>query len=128
MAISIISRLAAIFKRKSNKPDPAAPVFETQNIKSITLFRLPDVTSGVQVPPEHIAEIAAWLATFTLGEKTKEVVCGANMLTFRIEYSDGTSVTSGTDTITVNGIVYHARKAPQPACINDLLAGNRPCE
>lgn len=59
MAISIVSRLAAIFKRKSNKPDPAAPVFETQSIKSITLFRLPDNTYGVSVPPEHMSEITA---------------------------------------------------------------------
>ena len=107
---------------KSNKIDTTTPVFKTQNINSITLFRLPDCEDGVEVPDEYKEEVAAWLGTFTVGKKTEEVLCGINMFTFRIEYSDGTVLVNGTDTITLDGVTYHLKKGPEPGCINKLFA------
>ena len=109
---------------KSNKIDTTTPIFETQNIKSITLYRLPDQPDGIEVPSEHIEEITAWLGTFTVSKKVEDALCGVNMFTFKIEYSDGSVVTSGTDTTTINGVIYHTNKGRQPDCIEELFRIN----
>ena len=109
---------------KSNKIDTTTPIFETRNIKSITLFRLPDNIDGVEVPMEYMEEITAWIGTFTVGKKTEDVLCGANMVTFKIEYFDGTVITSGTDTTTIDGVIYYMKKGREPDCINKLFAEN----
>ena len=92
-----------LIKFNSNKIDTTTPIFETQNIKSITLYRLPDQPDGIEVPSEHIEEITAWLGTFTVSKKVEDALCGVNMFTFKIEYSDGSVVTSGTDTTRISG-------------------------
>ena len=109
---------------KSNKIDTTTPIFQTQNIKSITLYRLPDQPDGIEVPSEHIEEITAWLGTFTVSKKVEDALCGVNMFTFKIEYSDGSVVTSGTDTTTINGVIYHTNKGRQPDCIEELFKVN----
>ncbi len=113
-----------LIKFNSNKIDTTTPIFETRNIKSITLFRLPDNIDGVEVPMEYMEEITAWIGTFTVGKKTEDVLCGANMVTFKIEYFDGTVITSGTDTTTIDGVIYYMKKGREPDCINKLFAEN----
>ncbi len=113
-----------LIKFNSNKIDTTTPIFETRNIKSITLFRLPDNIDGVEVPMEYMEEITAWIGTFTVGKKTEDVLCGANMVTFKIEYFDGTVITSGTDTTTIDGVIYYMNKGREPDCINKLFAEN----
>lgn len=119
-----------LIKFNSNKIDTTTPIFETQNIKSITIYRLPDNIDGVQVPTEYMEEITAWLGTFTIREKAKDAdtVCGLNMFTFKIEYTDGTVVTSGTDTTTIEGKIYYINKGRQPDCIEELFRANLPVE
>ncbi len=109
---------------KSNKVDTTTPIFETQNIKCITLYRLPDQMNGVEVPCEHMEEITSWLRTFTVSKKSEDVLCGQNIVTFRIEYLDGSVVTSGTDTTTIDGVIYYTNKGKQPDCINELFAAS----
>ena len=120
--IAVAACVLGLIGYNANKIDTTTPVFKTQNINSITLFRLPDCEDGVEVPDEYKEEVAAWLGTFTVGKKTEEVLCGINMFTFRIEYSDGTVLVNGTDTITLDGVTYHLKKGPEPGCINKLFA------
>ena len=122
--IAVSACIFGLIWYNANKIDTTTPVFKTQNINSITLFRIPDHEDGVEVPDEYKEEIAAWLGTFTVGEKTKEVLCGINMFTFRIEYSDGSVVVNGTDTITIDGVTYYLKKGREPECINQLFADN----
>ena len=130
LACLVLICIFGLIKFNSNKVDTTTPIFETQNIKSVTLYRLPDNIDGVEVPTEHMKEITAWLGTFTVREKAKDadVVCGLNMFTFRIEYTDGTVVTSGTDTTTIDGVIYYTNKGRQPDCIEELFRANRPVE
>ena len=120
--IAVAACVLGLIRYNANKIDTTTPVFKTQNINSITLFRLPDCEDGVEVPDEYKEEVAAWPGTFTVGKKTEEVLCGINMFTFRIEYSDGTVLVNGTDTITLDGVTYHLKKGPEPGCINKLFA------
>ena len=122
--IAVSACIFGLIWYNANKIDTTTPVFKTQNINSITLFRYPDCEDGVEVPDEYMEEISAWLRTFTVGKKTKEVLCGINMFTFRVEYSDGTVLVNGTDTITIDGVTYHLKKGLEPECINQLFADN----
>lgn len=131
--VTLLATVAAVWvvmliPRGANKIDTATPVFKTQNIKSITLFWLPVNSDGIKVPSEHMADITAWIGTFTVGEKIKGAPCGINMISFRIEYSDGTVAVNGIDTITLNGVVYSLRKGQKPKCFNALFALNRSAE
>ena len=120
--------LSKLFGFNVDKIDTITPVFKTQNIKRITLFFRPVNMEGVEVPREHMDEITAWIGSFTVGEKAKDFVCGQNTRSFRIEYADGTVVTNGTDTITINGVIYKMKKAPTPECFFALLSANRSAE
>ena len=58
--VIVIAVLACVFclvGRKSNKIDTTTPIFKTENIKSITLYRLPDQTEGIVVPDEYMQEV-----------------------------------------------------------------------
>ena len=43
----------------SENVDKTKPVFETENISSITFFAAPNSNEGVEVPEEYIAQITA---------------------------------------------------------------------
>ncbi len=109
---------------KGRNIDTTTPIFETHNIERITLYRLPDHPNGIEVPSEYLEEITSWLGTFTVYKEAEEAQSGINMFTFRIEYSDGTVVTSGVDTTTIDGVIYDMKKGSAPYCINELFKAN----
>ena len=107
------------------KIDKTAPVFDTENIKSIAFYTLPNGDSPFAVPEEYLDEIAAWLATFRLDEKVKGDVLppGANSISVEIVYKDGTSVKNGLSTFEVDGTDYFMSYEDAPQCYLDILEG-----
>ena len=90
----------------SERPDKTEPVFETENISRIYFKAGPG--DMVEVPGEDLADVVEWLGTFRIGEKTKEPLDpGADSVTVKIEYSDGTVVENGLSTMTVDGTRYN---------------------
>ena len=59
-----------------------------------------------------------------VSKKVEDALCGVNIFTLKNEYSDGSVVTSGTDTTTINGVIYHTNKGRQPDCIEELFKVN----
>jgi len=102
----------------------AAPqrAFDTENISRITFYGAHDANDTVEVPDEHLAEIAQWLGTFTVGEQAGDVLApGSDSLCVQIEYADGKIVKNGLSTITVDGTKYYMECADAPACYMELF-------
>ncbi len=104
-----------------DKIDRTKPVFPTENISKI-IFYSPNTRDGEEVPAEDIAEITEWLNTFTIGEKTDEILIpGSNSISVKIEYSDGTVLENGLSTITVDGTRYYMESGAAPQVYLDII-------
>ena len=102
--------------------DTTSPVFETEGLHRITLYRIPDHMDGVEVPEEDMAEMTAWIGTFTLDRRAGGALApGANSVSFRLEYADGTVVENGISTITMDGVSYYLSADNAPDCFLALL-------
>ena len=109
--------------------DTQKPVFETENIQSITLFCVPNHTDGIEVPGEYMEEMTAWIGTFTLDKEAGERLDpGTNTISFRLEYSDGTIVESGVNTTTIDGVTYYMKQERAPEFFHILFSDDRPAE
>lgn len=99
------------------------PVFVTDNIVRITFYGYYGYGKGVDTPAQDMDEVIKWLGTFTLGEKAEDILPpGTDTFRMEIEYSDGTIVNEGLDTITVNGEEYYLKHAENPSCFPKLIA------
>ncbi len=99
-----------------NDIDTTKPVFETKNIRRITFYSLPNHADGIEVPSEYMEEIITWIGTFKIDKKADDLLPpGTNTRSFRIEYSDGTVIKNGVNTITIDGVIYYLQhdKAPE---------------
>ena len=105
----------------SDNIDKTKPVFETENISGISFFTSP-ASEGIEVSGEHLAEITAWLGTFTIDKKVDSDVLppGSNSISVRIEYADGTVVENGISTITIDETRYFMKSEKAPQCFLDL--------
>ena len=99
------------------------PIFETENITSITFYgSVPNSTETI-VPSEYLADITEWLGTFVAGKKADDdLPPGADSLFVRIEYSDGTIIENSMSTIIVDGTTYLINYDKEPECYFDLFA------
>lgn len=112
------------FETLASETEQRAPVFDTENIKHITIITKYGYGEKIDVPDEDMAVMTAWLGTFTLDEVIDEnvpIAPGNNTKWFEIEYADGTIIKNGFDTTTVDGIRYYMESYPNPDCLNKLL-------
>ena len=99
------------------------PVFETENITSVTFYGSAPNSSETEVPSEYLAEITEWLGTFVAGKKADDVLPpGADSLFVRIEYSDGTIIENSMSTTIVDGTTYLINYDKEPECYFELFA------
>ena len=99
-------------------------VFDTENIKRITIITKYGYGEKIDVPDEDMAVMIAWLGTFTLDEVIDEnipVAPGTNTNYLEIEYADGTIIKNGFDTTTVDGVSYYMESYFYPDCLCELL-------
>ena len=47
---------------------------------------------------------------------------GTNTVYVEIEYLDGTIVKEGLDVITIDGVSYYLKHAPNPACFTEIIS------
>lgn len=113
----------------SNKIDMAQPVFETENIKGVTVYSMPDFEEGIAVPDEDMDVVIQWLGSFRLdkeaGKAGDKLDPGTGILSFAIEYLDGTIVESDAITITIDNTIYYMKSESRPVCIEELFAEKR---
>lgn len=125
--IALVLLIACVFSVvgcSSDNIDKTRPVFETENISSITFFGAPNFNEGVEVPEEYIAQITAWLGTFTLDEKADADILapGSNSISVRIVYADGSIVENGLTTFNVDGTTYYMKSDNAPECYFAVFA------
>ncbi|MBR5774345.1 MAG: hypothetical protein IKY44_05775, partial [Clostridia bacterium] len=111
-----------IFEKK-NSVDYTSPVFSTRNISRITFYGYYGEGKGVDVSADDMAEIVAWLGTFTLGKAVGGDVLapGTNTYYVEIEYADGAIVKNGLDVIKVYGTSYYLDSDIPPDCFMDII-------
>lgn len=112
-------------EESDNATKERVAVFDTENIKRITLITKYGYGEKHDVPVEDMAEMTAWLDTFTLGEILRDdipVAPGNNTVFVEIEYADGTVIKNGLDTINVDGVRYYMESDPYPECYCELLS------
>lgn len=97
-------------------------VFDTNNIEKITFFAYYGEGIGSVVPDESMEEITLWLTSFTVGEKAPELLePGTNTCFVQIQYSDGTSIKKGLDTVEIDGVLYRTNCDNTPSCYYDII-------
>lgn len=113
----------------SNEIDKTQPVFETENIKSITVYSMPDFEDGIPVPSEAMDEVINWIGSFRIDKKAgkagDKLDPGTGIRSFAIEYLDGTIVESDANTITIGGTIYYMKSERRPVCVEELFAEKR---
>jgi len=106
----------------TSKVDKNTQVFKTENITRITFYTLPNGDNGFEVPSEYMAEITAWLGSFTIdGKADKALAPGSNSVSVEIEYADGTIVKNGLSTTKVDGVTYYMKHDDAPECYFVIL-------
>ena len=115
--VLVLTCLLGVAGCSSMKVDKTKPVFETDNISSISFYTMPNHNDGIQVPDE------TWLSSFRLDEKVKDkqLPPGSNSVLVEIVYSDGTTVKNGLSTFTVDGTLYYLSHDDAPECYFDIL-------
>lgn len=99
------------------------PVFKTDHISRITFYAYGGSGTGSDVPPEHMTEIANWLASFTAGKKAPGLLPpGTNTVYVEIEYSDGMVIKQGLDTVKIGWVTYYTRSSKAPDCFHEILS------
>ncbi len=96
-------------------------VFITEGISKVTVY-WHDALDGVELPEKYLADMIAWLGTYTLGETAEiPLVPGTNTFWFLIEYVNGESVSTGQDTIEINKTIYDIEHGEEPTWWHDFL-------
>ena len=108
----------ALIGCSADQIDRTKPVFETENIARITFHTTLYGGKEVEVPGESMAEITAWLGSFTIDEKADDqaLIPGSNSTSVEIEYTDGTVVKNGLSTTKVDGVTYYMKSEDAPQC------------
>lgn len=99
------------------------PVFETDNISRITFYAYYGAGIGSEVPTEHMAEIVDWLGSFRAGRMVFGMIPpGTGTIQVEIEYTDGTIVKQGLDTVEILWNVYYTKSQGAPACFDEIMS------
>ena len=99
------------------------PVFKTDNISRITFYAYYGAGIGSEVPAEHMAEIVDWLGSFRAGRTVfGRIPPGTNTVYVEIEYTDGTVVKQGLDTVEILWNVYYTKSQGSPACFDEIMS------
>ena len=102
----------------SNKIDMTQPVFETENIKGVAVYSMPDFEQGIPVPDEDMDAVINWIGSFRIdkkaGKEGDKMDPGTGIRSFAIEYLDGTIVESDANTINIDGTVYYMKSESRP--------------
>lgn len=108
---------------KRNTADHISPVFSTEKVSRVTFYGYYGEGEGMDVSADDMAEIVAWLGTFTLGEAVDGDVLapGTNTYYVEIEYADGAIVKNGLDVIKVYGTSYYLDSDIPPDCFMDII-------
>lgn|GEM_PF-1703783 len=106
--------------------DRTTPIIDTENISRILCCGLPDAAEGLEVPPEDMEEMTAWLGTFTLGTRADDPLPpGTNSYWLIIEYSDGTSAKQYLDTADADGVTCYTEHDPIPQCFFEVFGDDK---
>jgi hypothetical protein len=103
----------------------AIPVFNTENIKRITVYGYYGGGKGSDVPAEHLDEIITWLDSFEVdtGREFPDLAPpGTNTIYVEITYSDGSIVKQGMNTIVLNGVTYYISGDASPECYDEIIS------
>lgn len=110
--------------------DLTGPVFKTESVAHITINNTYGVGEGHLVPDEYKDEIISWLKSFKIGEAVDTSTTfpplppGTDSIVIKLVYSDGTVYENGTDTVKIDGVVYHLTSDPEPDCYYEILRTN----
>lgn len=108
---------------ESNTENQTSAIFNTKNIKRITLYAYYGAGKGSDVPAENLDEIIAWLNSFAIDEEAPELLPpGTNTIHVEIEYSDGTIIKQGTDITIIDGVTYYLSSDSPPDCYEKILS------
>lgn len=124
--IAFILALVCVFALVACSDNPLAKnvrVFKTENITRITFYLERYADREFEVPSQYMAEITAWLGSFTINDmgKVYEQAAGANHTTVKIEYSDGTVIQNGLSTTWYDGVEYEMLHDDPPECYDALF-------
>ena len=98
------------------------PVFDTEDIVSITFYKARTGNQAYEVPEEHMQEITAWLGSYIIGAKlVGEQPTGLNSESVKIEYADGRIVETGLDIEVIDEVTYYTECSDRPACYYEIL-------
>ncbi len=98
-----------------------SPVFETEGIAEVKVcwYRVQD---GMPIPAERLADMVAYLRELRIGEPMpRPIPPGTNTFTLEILYEDGHTLSHGTDTHTVSGIIYRIEGPGFPDWLLELI-------
>lgn len=125
----VLSCMLALFGCSSHEVDKTKPVFQTENIKSITVYSMPDFEDGIPVPSEDMEDVINWIGSFRIdkeaGKEGDKLDPGTGIRSFAIEYLDGAIVESDANTITIDGVIYYMKSESRPVCIEELFTEKR---
>ena len=112
--------------KQSDTNNQETEIFNTKNIKRITVYAYYGNGKGSDVTAKQLGEMIAWLDSFTLDKEVPELLPpGTNTIHVEIEYFDGTIVKRGLDTATVGGITYYIKGDTAPECYEEIVSKTR---
>jgi len=110
-------------EKTEGQTEKTESVFQTDNAVRITFYGYYGGGKGSDVPVDNMVEIINWLSSFSLGEKAPEILPpGTNTYYVEIEYSDGTVVKNGLDTIVIAGVAYQLESDQKPLCYKEIIS------
>lgn len=99
------------------------PVFDTDNVTRITFYAYYGSGIGSEVPEENFADILNWLDSFTVGRKAPALLPpGTNTVYVELEYSDGTIIRQGLDTVEIGWLLFYTNSRKAPECYHEILS------
>ena len=98
-------------------------IFNTDNIKRITLYSYYGQGKGSDVTDKDMTEIINWLETFEIDREADDLIPpGTNTNYIEIEYLDGKVVKKGLDVMEIVGSSYYVKSAPMPDCFWEIIS------
>ena len=98
-------------------------IFNTDNIKRITLYSYYGQGKGSDVTDKDMTEIINWLETFEIDREVDDLIPpGTNTNCIEIEYLDGKVVKKGLDAMEIDGSSYYVKSAPMPDCFWEIIS------
>ena len=98
-------------------------IFNTDNIKRITLYSYYGQGKGSDVTDKDMTEIINWLETFEIDREVDDLLPpGTNTCHIEIEYLDGKVVKKGLDVMEIDGSSYYVKSAPMPDCYWEIIS------